>query len=101
MANAVASSSRDRPAQTRSSLHLRQYDPSQPVVMTHEIRQKRRSGPDGIKMINQYLFKAKVGKGQHGEVYLAVNTLNKEKEEQVVSALPSPLPIISLSDVRL
>ncbi|KAI0749809.1 kinase-like domain-containing protein [Daedaleopsis nitida] len=73
MANAVASSSRDRPAENRSSMHsLLQYDEG--VVMTREVHRRHRgvsSKNDTIKIINQYEFRFKVGKGQHGEVYLA------------------------------
>ena len=43
--------------------------------MTHEIRARERSvNSNGSKMINQYEFILKVGKGQHGEVYLARDT---------------------------
>lgn len=43
--------------------------------MTHEIRSRERSvNSSGSKMINQYEFILKVGKGQHGEVYLARDT---------------------------
>ncbi|PIL35529.1 hypothetical protein GSI_02257 [Ganoderma sinense ZZ0214-1] len=77
MANAVASSSRDRTAQPRTSLHslhsVHQYNPNQAVVMTDEIIRRRPASGLYIKIVNQYGFKVKVGKGQHGEVFLAEN----------------------------
>ncbi len=42
--------------------------------MTREIHHRARGDPskhDTVRIINQYEFKFKVGKGQHGEVYLA------------------------------
>ena len=89
MANAVASSSRDRTAQPRTSLHslhsLHQYDPNQAVIMTDEIIRRRPNSGIYIRMVNQYGFKVKVGKGQHGEVFLAENI--HQNCAPVVSAL--------------
>ena len=42
--------------------------------MTREITHRARGDPskhDTVRIINQYEFKFKVGKGQHGEVYRA------------------------------
>ncbi|RPD74843.1 kinase-like protein [Lentinus tigrinus ALCF2SS1-7] len=79
MANAVASSSRDRPARNRSSMHsLLQHDPHDGVVITKEVFHRSRSESvkhDTIRIINQYEFKLRVGKGQHGEVYLAEDSI--------------------------
>ena len=92
MADAVASSSRDRSAQPRTSLHslhsAHQYDPNQAVVMTDEIIRRRPSSGVYFKIVNQYGFKVKVGKGQHGEVFLAENI--HQTKSVVVSPLPSP-----------
>ena len=44
------------------------------VVMTHEIDSSRKSEYNR-KMVNQYEFYHRVGVGQHGEVYLARDTL--------------------------
>lgn len=92
MADAVASSSRDRSAQPRTSLHslhsVHQYDPNQAVVMTDEIIRRRPSSGVYFKIVNQYGFKVKVGKGQHGEVFLAENI--HQTKSVVVSPLPSP-----------
>ncbi|TBU62722.1 kinase-like domain-containing protein [Dichomitus squalens] len=86
MANAVASSSRDRPSQTRASMpSLSQHDSPQGVVMTHEIKHGRRTGLEGLKMINQYLLMIKVGKGQHGDVYLAEDTLALDEKNKKVA----------------
>ncbi|KAI0663889.1 kinase-like domain-containing protein [Cubamyces menziesii] len=78
---AVPSGSRDRPApapapELRNSVHSANALPQhEGVVMTHEIRARERSvNSNGSKMINQYEFILKVGKGQHGEVYLARDT---------------------------
>ncbi|KAH9902724.1 kinase-like domain-containing protein [Cubamyces lactineus] len=78
---AVPSGSRDRPApapasELRNSVHsANAHSQHEGVVMTHEIRSRERSvNSSGSKMINQYEFILKVGKGQHGEVYLARDT---------------------------
>ncbi|KAH9945142.1 kinase-like domain-containing protein, partial [Epithele typhae] len=81
MANAVASSSREgRPARNRSSMHsLHQFNPHDPgVVVTRALTAGQRPTHvrnDTIKIINQYELKRKVGKGQHGEVYLAEDSI--------------------------
>ena len=95
MANAVASSSRDRPARNRGSVHsLNQYSPREGVIITNEITHSARPTHvrnDTVKIINQYELKRKVGKGQHGEVYLAEDTGKMNKP--VVRSLP-PFPSI-------
>ncbi|KAI0775152.1 kinase-like domain-containing protein [Trametes elegans] len=76
MAAAVASGSRDRPTELRNSVHSANAPttPHERVVMTREIRKHERPPTNQGKMINQYEFVRKVGKGQHGEVYLARDT---------------------------
>ncbi|KAI0359800.1 kinase-like protein [Trametes cingulata] len=75
MAASVASSSRNSPADAnRNSVHsVNTYAQHDTVVMTRQARTHMRP-PTGGKMINQYEFVHKVGKGQHGEVYLARDT---------------------------
>ena len=61
--------------------------------MTHEIihRSRRDAARGGtLKIINQYEFRLKVGKGQHGEVYLAEDSTKDYM--QVVSVIPIGLP---------
>ncbi|CCL98645.1 uncharacterized protein FIBRA_00647 [Fibroporia radiculosa] len=48
-------------------------NPTDEVVMTHEIRSSF-NHQFNRKMINQYEFDHRVGRGQHGEVYLARDT---------------------------
>ncbi|KAI0649052.1 kinase-like domain-containing protein [Trametes meyenii] len=77
MAAAVASGSRDRHADNRHSVPSAVNAYSQQhegVVMTREIRPHERPPTTRGKMINQYEFVHKVGKGQHGEVFLAHDT---------------------------
>ncbi|KAH9846649.1 kinase-like domain-containing protein [Lenzites betulinus] len=81
----VASSSRDRPANARHSVHSA-HSQHDGVVITREIRRTERPPPPDEqtpgtierprKMINQYEFVHRVGKGQHGEVYLALDTVS-------------------------
>ena len=105
MADAVASSSRDRTAQPRTSLHslhsLHQYDPNQAVVMTDEIIRRRSASGSYFKIVNQYGFKVKVGKGQHGEVFLAENFY--QDGAAVVSTLLAcpPVPYLTLCPLIL
>ena len=100
MANAVASSSRDRPARNRSSMHsLHQHDPHDGVVITKEVHHRSRSESvkhDTIRIINQYEFRLRVGKGQHGEVYLAEDS-TRNYMEVVSTRLSLPSPCIPLS----
>ncbi|KAI0833546.1 kinase-like domain-containing protein [Trametes gibbosa] len=83
---AVASTSRDRPADNRHSVHSA-HSQHGAVVITREIRRTERPPPTDEqapgaserplrKMINQYEFVHRVGKGQHGEVYLALDTVS-------------------------
>ncbi len=91
MANAVASSSRDRPARNRGSMHSL-HDPTDGVVITNEVQYRSRSESvkhDTIRIINQYEFRLRVGKGQHGEVYLAEDSTKNYME--VVSTRPALL----------
>lgn len=69
-------STRSRPASVASDILL---DPSAPVVMTNEIRVSVKPR----RMLNQYEFLHKVGRGQHGEVFLARDSRNNM---QVVSS---------------
>ncbi|TFK92675.1 kinase-like protein [Polyporus arcularius HHB13444] len=85
MANAVASSSRDRPARNRGSMHSL-HDPTDGVVITNEVQYRSRSESvkhDTIRIINQYEFRLRVGKGQHGEVYLAEDSTKNYMEVAV------------------
>ena len=92
MAEAIASTPCDQSAQPHTSLHsicsVYRYDPNQAVVMTEEIIRRRPSSGVYFKIVNQYGFKVKVGKGQHGEVFLAENI--HQTKSVVVSPLPSP-----------
>lgn len=47
------------------------------VVETTNIKEQR--GQDGNKMINQYVLVSVLGKGQHGEVHFATNSLTGER----------------------
>ncbi|KAL1949542.1 hypothetical protein VTO73DRAFT_8423 [Trametes versicolor] len=74
MAASVASSSRDRPADLRNSVHsVNALSQHEGVVVTHEAHTREIPTTRG-KMINQYEFGHKVGKGQHGEVFLSKDT---------------------------
>lgn len=58
---------RSRPVSMTSDILL---NPSAPVVITNEIKSTMRPR----RMLNQYEFEHKVGRGQHGEVYLAMDS---------------------------
>ncbi|KAI0367827.1 kinase-like protein [Pilatotrama ljubarskyi] len=75
MAAPVASTSTNSPpADNRNSVHsANTHSQHDRVVMTHQARTHLRP-PTGGRMINQYEFVHRVGKGQHGEVYLARDT---------------------------
>ncbi|CDO70636.1 hypothetical protein BN946_scf184756.g2 [Trametes cinnabarina] len=76
---AAASSSRARPPvpatapDIRNSVHSA-FSQHEGVVMTHQIRNLERPSSTKGRMINQYEFVHRVGKGQHGDVYLARDT---------------------------
>lgn len=55
--------------------------------MTHQIRNHERPSSTKGRMINQYEFVHRVGKGQHGDVYLARDTTKGNMD--VVSILSS------------
>ncbi|OBZ66315.1 Serine/threonine-protein kinase ssp1 [Grifola frondosa] len=77
-ASVYAYSARDATSScTHSSsvLHSGTFDTDSGVVMTHEAKSSY-SETYNRKMINQYEFNHRVGRGQHGEVYLATDTLN-------------------------
>ena len=65
------------------------------VVMTHEITHSARPTHvrnDTVKIINQYEVKHKVGKGQHGEVYLAEDS-TKAYIQVVRPPVPAPFSL--------
>ena len=92
MASASSSQRQPPPNGTRSqrsnTLHQQQRpkstDIAEDVVTTHEARAEHNSS--GRKLINEYEFRQKLGRGQHGEVYVAVDLV---KNREVVSP-PSP-----------
>lgn len=67
------------------------------VVMTHEIRKppKRPRGTGNLRMINQFEFVSRVGKGQHGDVWLARDTSDGGKEVVRAVHLVDRAPLIS------
>ena len=70
--------------------------------MTHEIRARERSvNSNGSKMINQYEFILKVGKGQHGEVYLARDTTKGNMDVVSFIWMPHSFSIISSPQPRI
>ena len=66
-------------------------DPS-PVRMTDQIDSVREGD---VRMINQYRIRGQVGKGQHGEVWLAEDT--RDDDRQVVRRVSPILQFVTFS----
>ena len=66
-------------------------DPS-PVRMTDQIDSVREGD---VRMINQYRIRGQVGKGQHGEVWLAEDT--RDDDRQVVRRVSPILQLVTFS----
>ena len=66
-------------------------DPS-PVRMTDQIDSVREGD---VRMINQYRIRGQVGKGQHGEVWLAEDT--RDDDRQVVRRVSPILQLVAFS----
>lgn len=62
----------------------RRHDPVDEVIITEKLEVSRLRGSEH-KMVNQYEFEECLGKGQHGQVWVATNTLT---HQAVVCILP-------------
>lgn len=69
------------------------------VVMTYAARLVRNR--EHKKMVNQYEFMHRLGRGQHGEVFVAMDTVSKQEVVRPFSALVPPISTRSLPCARV
>ncbi|KAI0925686.1 hypothetical protein AcW1_008060 [Taiwanofungus camphoratus] len=104
MAEDAASSSRHHNVsatgeQTVSPSVQNIVNPTNEVVMTHEARSSY-SRSYNRRMINQYEFDHRVGRGQHGEVYLARDTSKNGMEVAIKAVKRKNVKVDRMSKLR-
>jgi hypothetical protein len=79
-----------KPDHARSSSSTAPFDPIDGEVRTTAQLRTVRHADDRKPMLNHYIREARVGNGQHGEVYLCYD-LNNNRREVVRHRYPLPL----------